>query len=128
MTSELPKTAVAETLENAHNFQTVIGGKSFHGIVHGDIKPDNILVSQKGTSLVAMVTDFESSCVYGDESDLLTLPKTPPWNAPEWSDRYVRVKDAKLMDIYSFGLVCFWILFRSNLGKLPLSVLLWISY
>src|ERR1700743_350497 len=97
-------------------------------IVHGDIKPDNILVSQKGTSLVAMGTDFESSCVYGDESDLLTLPKTPPWNAPEWSDRYVRVKDAKLMDIYSFGLVCFWILFRSNLGKLPLSVLLWISY
>jgi len=25
---------VAETLENAHNFQTTIGGKNFHGIVH----------------------------------------------------------------------------------------------
>jgi serine/threonine protein kinase len=40
--------AVAETLENAHNFQTIIGGKSFHGIVHGDIKPKNVRVDAHG--------------------------------------------------------------------------------
>ncbi len=40
--------AVAETLENAHNFQTVIGGKSFHGIVHGDIKPKNVRIDARG--------------------------------------------------------------------------------
>jgi tetratricopeptide (TPR) repeat protein len=40
--------AVAETLENAHNFQTTIGGKNFHGIVHGDIKPKNIRIDSHG--------------------------------------------------------------------------------
>ncbi len=40
--------AVAETLENAHNFQTVIGGKNFHGIVHGDIKPKNVRIDAHG--------------------------------------------------------------------------------
>jgi serine/threonine protein kinase len=40
--------AVAETLENAHNFQTIIGGKNFHGIVHGDIKPKNVRIDAHG--------------------------------------------------------------------------------
>src|ERR1700722_20437624 len=40
--------AVAETLENAHNFQTTIDGKSFHGIVHGDIKPKNVRIDAHG--------------------------------------------------------------------------------
>jgi hypothetical protein len=40
--------AVAETLENAHNFQTTIGGKNFHGIVHGDIKPKNVRIDAHG--------------------------------------------------------------------------------
>ncbi|HWB86475.1 MAG TPA: serine/threonine-protein kinase [Bryobacteraceae bacterium] len=40
--------AVAETLENAHNLQASINGKSFQGIVHGDIKPKNIRIDAKG--------------------------------------------------------------------------------
>jgi eukaryotic-like serine/threonine-protein kinase len=41
-------TAVARTLENAHSLQVVIGGKDFHGIVHGDIKPKNIRIDARG--------------------------------------------------------------------------------
>jgi serine/threonine protein kinase len=40
--------AVASTLENAHNLDVTIGGKAFHGIVHGDIKPKNIRVDTRG--------------------------------------------------------------------------------
>ncbi len=40
--------AVAETLEHAHTLQVSIGGKDFHGIVHGDIKPKNIRIDSHG--------------------------------------------------------------------------------
>ncbi|HXA51661.1 MAG TPA: serine/threonine-protein kinase [Candidatus Acidoferrum sp.] len=39
---------VARTLENAHGLQVGIGGKDFHGIVHGDIKPKNIRIDARG--------------------------------------------------------------------------------
>src|SRR5262249_7179032 len=40
--------AVARTLESAHSLQASIGGKDFHGVVHGDIKPKNIRVDSRG--------------------------------------------------------------------------------
>lgn len=36
--------AVAATLDAAHNLQVEIEGKTYHGIVHGDIKPKNIRI------------------------------------------------------------------------------------
>ncbi|MGD0667930.1 MAG: serine/threonine-protein kinase [Bryobacteraceae bacterium] len=40
--------AVAETLVNAHNLEASIDGKEFRGVVHGDIKPKNIRIDNKG--------------------------------------------------------------------------------
>jgi tetratricopeptide (TPR) repeat protein/predicted Ser/Thr protein kinase len=40
--------AVAQTLEHAHTLEVSIGGKDFHGIVHGDIKPKNIRIDARG--------------------------------------------------------------------------------
>jgi serine/threonine protein kinase len=39
--------AVAATLDAAHHLQVEIGGKSYRGIVHGDIKPKNIRIDTK---------------------------------------------------------------------------------
>ena len=40
--------AVAGTLESAHSLEVTIAGKSFRGIVHGDIKPKNIRIDTRG--------------------------------------------------------------------------------
>jgi serine/threonine-protein kinase len=40
--------AVAKTLDNAHNLEIAIDGKSFRGVIHGDIKPKNIRIDARG--------------------------------------------------------------------------------
>ncbi len=47
--------AVAETLDHAHNLETLSEGRSFQGIVHGDIKPKNIRIDARGN---VRVLDF----------------------------------------------------------------------
>jgi len=47
--------AVAETLEHAHSLAATIDGKSFQGIVHGDIKPRNIRIDSQSN---VRVLDF----------------------------------------------------------------------
>jgi serine/threonine protein kinase len=39
--------AVAATLDAAHHLDVEIGGKTYHGIVHGDIKPKNIRIDSR---------------------------------------------------------------------------------
>ncbi|KAJ7959912.1 Protein kinase [Quillaja saponaria] len=52
-----------------------------HNIVHGDIKPDNLLVMQSGTLKIG---DFSVSQVFEDDNDdLRRSPGTPVFTAPE---------------------------------------------
>ncbi|KAI7732047.1 hypothetical protein M8C21_022938 [Ambrosia artemisiifolia] len=52
-----------------------------HNIVHGDIKPDNLLVTAAGT---VKIGDFSVSQVFEDEKDeLRRSPGTPVFTAPE---------------------------------------------
>uniref|UniRef100_A0A7N0V5M2 non-specific serine/threonine protein kinase n=1 Tax=Kalanchoe fedtschenkoi TaxID=63787 RepID=A0A7N0V5M2_KALFE len=52
-----------------------------HNIVHGDIKPDNLLVSSSGT---VKIGDFSVSQVFEDDGDeLRRSPGTPVFTAPE---------------------------------------------
>ena len=36
--------ALADVLDRAHQFVTVVDGETYHGIVHGDLKPRNIRI------------------------------------------------------------------------------------
>ncbi|KAK6936029.1 Protein kinase domain [Dillenia turbinata] len=52
-----------------------------HNIVHGDIKPDNLLVAGNGT---VKIGDFSVSQVFEDDNDVLRRsPGTPVFTAPE---------------------------------------------
>ncbi|KAE8038860.1 hypothetical protein FH972_011330 [Carpinus fangiana] len=52
-----------------------------HNIVHGDIKPDNLLVTHNGT---VKIGDFSVSQVFEDDNDeLRRSPGTPVFTAPE---------------------------------------------
>lgn len=91
------------------------------GVVHGDIKLDNVLVfsNESGDDsnqipFIAKLADFGG--VVFDVDGLSSLPSgTQPWNSPEWHK--VTTADALLKtDIYSFGLL-FWSLLAD--GKNP---------
>jgi serine/threonine protein kinase len=92
------------------------------GIIHGDIKPENVLIfaSEADNKINTRVTDFGYSTLHASNSSeaQIRLPFSVPWNAPETvedRDRLFSVHDAKLTDIYSFGMLCAWVLFQDSL-------------
>ncbi|KAI3323109.1 hypothetical protein HD806DRAFT_497980 [Xylariaceae sp. AK1471] len=82
--------------------------------VHGDIKPENILIFKDvDDEFSAKVADFGYSTLFAKDSESaeVTLPLSWPWTAPEIEDcNIVTFEQAKQADVFSFGLVCFWII------------------
>ena len=44
----------------------------------------------------------------------MVLPQSIPWDAPEYHDRAFTLGNAKKADVYSFGLLCLWIIFHND--------------
>ncbi len=76
-----------------------------HGIVHGDVKPENIIIcSHKEKTLVPKLADFGFAVIESTESSEVMIGGTRTWRAPE-SFSPIPVSKLKLTDVYSFGLV-----------------------
>jgi serine/threonine protein kinase len=91
-------------------------------MIHGDIKPENVLIFKDDSgSFTARVTDFGYSTRFANEDDLISVPRSWPWHAPEHDrDRY-KPMHARKMDVFSFGMLCLWVLFEEYLsGFTPL--------
>jgi len=83
-------------------------------VIHGDIKPQNVLVFKDATGKTTVkVADFGYSTLAVGETAKVFLPKSRPWNAPEHYFGEFNVADAKKTDVYTFGMLCLWVLFGS---------------
>ena len=72
------------------------------GYVHGDIKPNNIIIADDGT---VKIIDFGQSCPIGTVKD--RIQGTPDFIAPEQVHR--RPLDART-DVFNFGAALYWTL------------------
>ena len=68
------------------------------------------------------LADLGDASICDDIETLAFLPKSRPWNAPEHHYRGFPFWQAAKMDIYSFGLLCLWVLFGESLSRSAVSL------
>ncbi|RPB11193.1 ankyrin [Morchella conica CCBAS932] len=100
-----------------------------HQVVHGDIKPDNILIfeaDEKDTSvskafgLRAKLADFGFSVGFSGDNgtEKFSLKgRTWPWNDPEWNKPRTWTQ-LKKSDVFSYGLLVWTLLSKKDIGAL----------
>ena len=87
-------------------------------VVHGDVKPENVFIFEnKSGKPQPKLADFGFSCFGAKETDLVALPMTALWEAPEWHDRFFTISAAKKTDFYSTGLLFLWVLFNGQFSE-----------
>ncbi|KAL8840333.1 MAG: hypothetical protein Q9170_001348 [Blastenia crenularia] len=116
MTDGIGKTlGFVERLEFCLEIARAIATMHSENVVHGDIKPQNVLVFQTSTKIYTVkVADFGYSTVHATDKDLIQMPRSLHWTAPEWHHRGFSFEQAKKMDVYSLGLLVLWLLCYNN--------------
>ncbi|KAG8527747.1 uncharacterized protein KY384_007901 [Bacidia gigantensis] len=109
--------SVDERLKICENIGEAISEMHSYNVIHGDLKPENVLVYKDRTDMYHVkVIDFGYSTRYTEDTPSVQVPKSEPWNAPE-HDRPKRMwkpSEAKKLDYFSFGFLCLWILFEEH--------------
>lgn len=83
--------------------------------IDGDTNPQNSpVLDDTSPKYTAKVTDFGYSTQYTSVTDLIIMPRSEPWYAPEWHHRGFTPAQATRMDSYSFGMVVLWLLSYST--------------
>ncbi|KAG9080753.1 hypothetical protein FS749_007910, partial [Ceratobasidium sp. UAMH 11750] len=87
------------------------------GIIHGDLKGNNVLVSSEG---IPMITDFGNAVLQQGTLQFTETVKqsgfTPRWTAPEILDER-EVKQSEEADVYALGMT----ILETITGKVPYS-------
>jgi serine/threonine-protein kinase len=110
---DLGRVSPARALELARGIAAGLEAAHRAGVVHGDIKPGNVLVTSDGTPKIA---DFGLGRLLGDLSlrsaDLEGAAGTPSYMAPEI---LMGERATPASDVWSFGVL----LYRLACGRLP---------
>ncbi len=88
-------------------------------IIHRDIKPDNICVNRNGDFKLG---DFGEARVLENLTMSLTRRGTPSYMSPELyhhSAGFSDIQSGSLMDLYSLGLVMYWLMNDRRLPFMP---------
>ncbi|KAI3334721.1 hypothetical protein F4824DRAFT_177811 [Ustulina deusta] len=104
---------MARRIEFCRDIASAVAAAHRKGIVHGDIKPANVLVfdDEKPTPKLA---DFGFAAFASSKH--IRIVGTEIWRAPEITSRLTHtLEQAKLADAFSFGLLCLWVVFRQTL-------------
>ncbi|MEU4690327.1 diguanylate cyclase [Actinoplanes sp. NPDC023714] len=95
----------APLLDLAHDLALLLAGVHRHGVIHRDVSPANILISEKNDKSEIFLIDFELSTLA--THDLNPVPEdglagTLPYLAPEQTGRTGRPVDHR-SDLYALG-------------------------
>ncbi|XXH05373.1 Chitinase 2 [Hypoxylon texense] len=120
---------MAERLRLCVDIGRAVRDMHANSIVHGDIKPENVLIFQDESGRYqAKIIDFGYSGQYADSDHPLSLFGTELWNAPEHKNhtRQWTFQEATRADLFSFGMLCLWLLFEpyisGRVSSLPQSL------
>jgi len=80
-----------------------------NGIIHLDLKPDNILIQEFESRLIAKIIDFDSSMLEGESISSDMLVGDPVYYSPEFARHIATRGDTpapnKQSDVFSLGLI-----------------------
>ena len=104
-----------EVAKTAYDICNALSSCEKENIIHRDIKPQNIFVSEKGMDKIYKLGDFGVAKVM--EGTCATAAGTYEYMAPESNNIQ---HGGKTIDLYSLGMVMYWLLNERRLPFLPL--------
>lgn len=103
------KSRISESTVKLYFYQILLAVQYLHdnGIIHRDLKLENVLLSSTNEECCIKITDFGQSKILGETSLMRTLCGTPTYLAPEVLNTAGTGGYSKAVDYWSLGVILF---------------------